>query len=358
MNFLKEKNKIIKIIISALIFLSLLISCAQVKDAADDKQRYEQFFLGPFDTVTNLVAYTKDEESFRDLEQLVSQDLEHYHQLFDFFASHPGVNNIKSINDNAGKGAVKVDPDLLDFLYQCKWANQISKGRVNLAFGAVLSIWHSYRQEGLEDPKKARLPDLELLQEANLHTNIDDLILDSDQSSAYLKDPLASLDAGSGAKGYACELVAMHALAQGFDSFVISIGGNVRAVGKKPDGSKWQIGVKNPDLTSDEKILAVLAVEDLALVTSGVYERYYTVDDKAYHHIIDPDSLYPSLYFDSVTLIAPSSKTADALTTALMNMSYEEGLELIKEIDGCEALWIKDNKRYYSPGYDKYLAAD
>ncbi|HHV42574.1 MAG TPA: FAD:protein FMN transferase [Clostridiaceae bacterium] len=348
-------------IVIALLIVTAAVSCGaeQGEDNAVKTARFEENFIGPFDTVTTLVCYTASQEEFDKLVSLVRNDLEQYHALFDFFESHPGINNIKTINDQAGKKPVKVDPVIMDFLEQCLWANEISAGRVNVALGSVLSIWHKLRTEGLDNPAEARLPTMTELEEANKHSDINKLEINRQAGTVFLPDPKMSLDVGSGAKGFACELVVEHAQEEGFESFVISLGGNVRTVGVKSDsGQKWRIGVKNPDVDAQQKILDVLEVSDLAIVTSGVYERYYTVNGERYHHIIDPDTLMPSQYFDSVTLIAPSSALADALTTALLNMSYEKGRALLRELDNCEALWINDGHRYTTPGYDELVTGE
>ena len=348
------------------ILLLLLLASAGIACSVSEKNpakgaslRYEQNFVGPFDTVTTLLAYCDDEASFQQLEKLVREDLDYYHSLFDFYDNHPGVNNIKTINDEAGKTGVEVDPVIIDFLEQCIWAENITAGRVNVAFGSVLSIWHRVRTEGIENPFQARLPGQEELERANLHTDINKLEIDKEAGTVYLADPEMSLDVGSGSKGYACELITERAVAAGFESFVISLGGNVRCVGVKSDsGMMWKIGVRNPDVEAENKVLDVLSVADKAIVTSGIYERYYTVDDIRYHHIIHPDTLMPSHFFDSVTMIAPDAKVADALTTALLNMPLEEGQELLAALEGCEALWIKDGQRYTTTGYDDLLASD
>ncbi|MDI9460645.1 MAG: FAD:protein FMN transferase [Saccharofermentanales bacterium] len=346
------------LLIYAILFALAGASCSrdEGQGTAGERLRFEESIMGPFDTVTTLIAYTKDEAAFEQFAALVKQDLDHYHKLFDFYNSYPGINNISTINEQAGKQPVPVDPAIIDFLEQCLWANDISDGRVNMALGAVLSIWHDLRMQGIDDPATAVLPDPDALKLANQHTDIRRVKLDKEAGTVFLTDPDMSLDVGSGAKGYACELVAQHAIEAGYDSFVISLGGNIRAVGVKADsGAKWRIGIKNPDLDAQEQIIDVLQVSDLAIVTSGVYERYYTVNGVKYHHIIDPDTLMPSQYFDSVTVVAPSSATADAITTALLNMSYPDGKEMLAQLENCEALWLKGTDRYSTEGYDELL---
>ena len=136
---------------------------------------------------------------------------------------------------------------------------------------------------------------------------------------------------------------------------MLDIGGNLRIVGHKPDGSCWSTGVRNPFDTDENAI--ILNIADISCVTSGDYERYFTVNGKRYHHIIDKDTLMPSEYFSSITVIAEDSGLADALSTALFSMSYEEGLSLLESLDSeAEAFWIeKDGTKKKSAGLDKYI---
>ena len=118
----------------------------------------------------------------------------------------------------------------------------------------------------------------------------------------------------------------------------MNIGGNIRIIGTKPDGSGWLTGIKDPQNTSNYAIYLNLA--NTSCVTSGVYERYFTVDGVRYHHIIDKDTLMPSAYFTSLTVLTEDSGLADALSTALFSMSYEDGLKIVNSLDGVEVLWI------------------
>lgn len=140
------------------------------------------------------------------------------------------------------------------------------------------------------------------------------------------------------------EMVAQAAEARGLKSALISVGGNLRAIGTKPDGSQWSGGVENPWNASDvytasSSYVSGVNMSDMALVTSGNYQRYYVVDGVRYHHLIDPDTLWPARYFDSVSVLSPDSGAADCLTTGLFCMSLEDGQKLIESLDGVEALW-------------------
>jgi thiamine biosynthesis lipoprotein len=146
------------------------------------------------------------------------------------------------------------------------------------------------------------------------------------------------LDVGAIAKGWAAQRAAENAP----EGMLISVGGNVCATGPKTEsGTPWVIGIQDPD--DAEKNLHTVFVTDSSVVTSGDYQRAYWVDGKPYHHIIDPDTLMPAAYWRSVSIICPDSGLADALSTALFCMSYEEGLALVNKIGGIEVIWIDLN---------------
>jgi len=335
-----------------LIIMSLgLAACRQ------PKKRYQAQFLELFDTVTTIIGYTVDEESFKEYVQMIYDNLEIYHQLYDIYNDYEGINNIKTINDNAGIAPVVVDKRIIELLKFSKKAYELSGGRVNVAFGAVLSVWHEYREEGIENPEEASLPSIELLKEKARHTDINKLIIDEKASTVYLDDPQIRLDVGAIAKGYATEQVARQLEEKGIDGILISVGGNVRAIGGRQEVQReWNVGIQNPDRDSDEQYLLITKIMDLSLVSSGDYERYYTVDGKEYHHIIDPDTLMPAEYFTAVSILCKDSGMADALSTAIFCLPLEEGRRLIEGLDNTEALWVmKDGKLVYSSGFENFI---
>lgn len=321
-----------------LLLMVLLLALPAMSDA--EVNRYEASFMDVFDTFSQMVIYTSDKATAQTLAQEVHDELKAYHQLYDIYNDYDGVANLKTVNDNAGIAPVKVDKRLIDMISFAKEMYEKTNQRMNIAMGSVLSIWHDYRTEGIDDPASAKLPQMDALLAANAYTNIDLLIIDQAASTLYLSDPHMKLDVGAVAKGYAVERVAQLLISQGIDSALLSIGGNVRAIGIRPDGTPWRVGVQNPDLTAENQNLTKVGLKDLSLVSSGSYQRYYTVDGKIYHHIIDPDTLMPADWFWAVSVVTEDSGVADALSTALYTLPIEEGQSLIEAWDGAEALWV------------------
>lgn len=339
-------------IILVLINVISLTSCA-----SDKPKRYEAEFLVLFDTVTKIVGYANSKEEFDNYAQMIYDELKTYHELYDIYNDYEGINNIKTINENAGATPVKVDKKLIDMLLYAKKAYTETDGKLNIALGAVLQVWHKYREEGINNPENAKVPPMELLEEKNKHTNIEDLIINEEDSTVFLKDPEMALDVGGVGKGYATEQVCQYAQAHGFLNGMVSVGGNVRVIGSRNGkGEPWRVGIQNPDLTSEKANLYILNLTDASLVSSGDYERYYMVDGVKYHHIIDPVTLMPSGYFTAVSIVCKDSGMADAYTKAIYNMSYEDGLKFVESHPEIEALWVfKNGDLKYSPGFEKYI---
>ena len=336
-----------KRIIPIFIVLALLLSGCGM--GQPEQTRYNATFLTLFDTVTTIVGYADSEEEFQAKAQAVHDELLVYHQLFDIYNDYEGIANLKTINDQAGIAPVTVDPIIIELLKDCREYGALTGGRVNVAMGSVLNLWHIARNAGINDPANAKLPDSEKLKAAAAHMDFDAVVIDEAASTVYLSDPEMSLDVGAIAKGWATQRTAEHAP----EGLLISVGGNVCVTGPKTaEGDPWIIGVQDPDGTEN---LHTIYVAGGAVVTSGDYQRVYYVDGKAYHHIIDPDTLMPSAYWSSVTVVCADSGLADALSTALFLLPLEEGKALAQKCSA-EVLWVDAaGAEFMTPGFGEMI---
>lgn len=339
--------RLTSLILLLCILSSIFVSCnignsnaGGLKEPTTQAKSYYEFF----DTVSIIYSYKGDsEQEFEQNHKIVAEVLGKYHKLFDIYYEYSGINNIRTINKNAGKSAVKVDRELIDFLLYCKELYTFTNEKTNIMLGSVLKLWHDCREkskksEGILNPEF--LPTVQSLTSANEHTSIDLLVINEEELTVYITDPNAAIDVGAIGKGYATEKAAQVLIDNNVTSYVLNIGGNLRAIGNKVDGTEWITGITNPDKSSDENIACRVKMGDTSLVTSGDYERFFYAGDVKYHHIIDPSTLYPAAYFPSVSIFAKDSGLADALSTALFCMSYEEGKALADSIDGVEVVWI------------------
>ena len=334
--------------VSAAVLLCLLLGgCAGAKQ---EKKQYTATFLTLFDTVTTVVGRADSEAQFKEKAQKVHDALLEYHQLFDIYNDYEGIHNLKTVNDAAGFGPVKVDSRIIWLLSECKKVFGTTGGKVNVAMGSVLKLWHDARSDGINDPANAKLPDRSALESAAEHTDLDAVVIDDAASTVFITDPRLRLDVGAIAKGWAVQQVAEKMPA----GLLISVGGNVCATGPKDEsGTPWVVGVQDP--AGGDSYLHTLYVTKGSVVTSGDYQRTYMVDGKLYHHIIDPETLYPSEYWRSVTVVCDHSGWADALSTALFLLPLEEGQELLAQFDA-KAMWVNaDGEIFYSPGFQEMI---
>ena len=351
---MKHQKVSIVLLISTLLLTLLLSSC----NGTPQETKFTEYSLDYFDTATTITGYAPDRETFDAICGDILAQLAEYHKLYTIYHRYDGMENLCTINEleNGIHRTVTVDRRIVDMLLYAKEMYAKTNGKLNIAMGSVLSIWHDYRTAGLDDPSNAELPPMEVLSEAALHTNINDLIIDENACTVWLADPLMTLDVGAIAKGYAVEMTARMLEERGISGFVINVGGNVRTVGTKANGELWLAGIENPVPDAEEPYVAYLGLAGESIVTSGSYQRFYIVDGKNYHHIIDAETLLPADRYLSVSIVCKDSALGDALSTALFCMTPEDGLALIESIPDAEALWIMtDESRQQSSGFVSYL---
>ncbi len=342
-------------LVTILCLLTLLLPACQSRQ----KQRYSDTFTGTFDTSIQLIAYAESQAQFNSWFELAQQRFGQLHRLFDIYHVYEGINNLASINRQAGQAPLPVEQEIIDLLLLSLELDQLSPGTVNIVFGPVLAIWHDFRTAALAGQEVA-VPDQADLEAAAQHCDLSQLLIDQENNTVFLADEAMRLDVGAIAKGYATELVARELAEAGLVSGILSAGGsNVRLVGQPADGrSSWQVGLQDPDsnpLIPDEAALDVILANDQSIVTSGDYQRYYEKDGQVYHHLIDTKTLQPANYYRAVTVMTPDSGRADFLSTLLFLLPYAESSRLAQET-GCEALWIfPDNHIEASEGMQEHL---
>lgn len=347
------KNKLLKInlVIITLLICFLLTSCSLFS-----KKMYTKTYYEYFDTVITISGYEKNVETFNENLKEINNMLDEYHKLYDIYYEYSGVNNICTINKNAGLNEVVVDQKIIDLLkYSINMYDKTSS-MLNIAMGSVLKLWHNERENATYYPEDAKVPSQELLIEASKHTNINDIVIDEVKSTVYLKDEKMSIDVGAVAKGFVTDVIANYLIDKGATSYILNLGGNIRLIGSNLKDEPWRVGIQNPDLTSDEASIKIFNLKDYSVVTSGSYQRYYEVDGVRYHHIINPKTLMPENEYLSVSIITKEASLADCLSTTLFNLSIDEGKALLLKFEDTYAMWVdKDYQIHYSEGIEAFL---
>lgn len=320
-----------------LIIAALFAPCGCKKTDA----KYQYAFFDVFDTVTELTIYAASEAAAADAARAAHERLIYLNKLYDIYNEYDDAVSLMEVNRRAAIAPVEVSAETMALLKFAKEAYALTGGRVNAAMGSVLSIWHDYREAGLADEANAKLPPMELLEQAAEHTDINSIVLDEAKGTVFFTDDMVRLDVGAIAKGFAGQIVTDELNARieagEISAALISLGGNVCAAGTKPNGEAWQIAVQNPRGGDNA---ATVSIASGYVVTSGDYQRYYTVNGVRYNHIIDPDTLMSADKHASVTVISSDGALADALSTALFIADIDEGRAMLNRVDGAEAMWI------------------
>ncbi|MBQ3079038.1 MAG: FAD:protein FMN transferase [Clostridia bacterium] len=337
------KKKICPILIGIAVICMFAAACLRPK--------YELFsvtYLDVFDTVLTVSGCEKSEEAFLENAASIHEALLDYHRLFDIYNAYDSVSNLYTVNAHAGHNEIQVDKRIISLLTDAKLYYEKTGGRVNFAMGSVLSLWHQAREESVLNPENAYIPDANALKNASFHTDPDNVNIDEENGTVYISDPDMTIDVGAIAKGWALERV----LKDAPEGYLINLGGNVAVTSPKDKkGSPWVIGIQNPD---GDGFIEKIKLTKGSAVTSGDYQRTYQFEGNSYHHIIDPDMLYPSSYWRSVTVISSDSGLADALSTALFTLPLEDGKRLAESL-GAEAIWVSENGSVFeTEGFSEY----
>lgn len=316
-----------RIFVIALICIIVSISFFILKNKKLKKYTTNLFYM---DTYINITIYSDNKLKANKLLEEIDNIYNVYHQLTDKYNSY-NINNLYYINNNNDNiDTLEIDSRLYELLQFGKDWYLKSNKLLNINMGEVIDLWKKYRDSKEGIPSDKELYSIEV-------GNVDDIVL---MSNNKIKNNKPSIDLGAIAKGYVTEMVGNYLEEQGIDKYIINAGGNVK-VGNHYDNGKYKIGIENPNNPSN--IYEVINGNNISVVTSGGYQRFYEYNGIKYSHIIDPNTLYPSNYMKSVTVITQDSSIGDALSTTLFLMSVEDGIEYIKNFDGTEAIWVTNN---------------
>lgn len=311
----------------------LITSCAP--KSADDMR----FMLN---TICTITVYSEDNKN-KSAEDLVNEAFDLCQDYENKFSRTIEGSDIYNIN-NSGGNPVTVSDETIDILETAKYFSEMSEGAFDITT-APLSIRWNFEGESPSVP-----PDNEIQE---LLAKVDYKKINIDGNTVTLESPVEAIDLGAIAKGYIADRVADYLKENGVTSAIISLGGNIYAIGRNSEEDRpFNLGVQDPK-SEDGSILGYLQLSDKSLVTSGDYQRYFTQDGKRYHHILDPKTGYPvENELSSVTIISDSSVVGDALSTACFVLGKDKGLELVNSLDGVEAIFIDhDDNLYFSEGF-------
>jgi len=294
------------------------------------------------DTYINVKIYSNDSKkvnkAFNEIDKIYSE----YHKHTDRYNSYQGITNLYTINNNVlNNEYLEIDKKLYNLIEYGINMYKLSNGKIDISMGNVIDIWKGYRESGLG------IPTLEELKYVN-YNNINQIELKDNK----IKNNNLNLDLGSISKGYTTKIVGEYLNSIGLDKYLINAGGNV-LTGTSYKKDKYKIGLENPNNQND--IFKIINIENKAVITSGGYNRYYEYNGIKYHHIIDPNTLFPANNMKSVTVITSDSAYGDFLSTYLFLLTVDEGMEYVNNLEDVEAIWyLNDDTVKTSKGIKQY----
>ena len=292
-------------------------------------------------TVVTISLYDSSDSSILDGAFDLCQDYE------DLLSRTKEGSEIYTFNNRKNNAPITVSDDTAELIEKALYYCELSDGAFDITIAPISSLWDFQADT-------PTVPDSEIIKEQVQSVNYKNLQLEGNILSS--SNPKTQIDLGAIAKGFIADKIKEYLLSKGVKSAVINLGGNVLCVGEKPSNEAFQIGIQKPFETHQETV-GTLAIRDLSIVSSGIYERYFKVDGKLYHHILNPRTGYPyESDLTSVTILSKKSVDGDGLSTTCFSLGLEKGMELIESLDDVYALFItSDGALHYTEGFKDFI---
>ena len=336
------KNKIVLIIAaaaSAAIFLILFSSGSSLVSALSGRDSSTPITKTKFamDTICSITLYEtskeeQPEEIFEECFRIIA-DIENKMSV-DRYESE-----VSEINRNAGIKPVRVSSDTYQVIHSGIEYSEMMSGDFDITVGPLVRLWGISKPDP-EVPLKTEIDEaVQLVDYRNVELN-------EAEQTVFLKTKGMTLDLGGIAKGFAGDVVAELLKSKGVKHATVDLGGNLVTVGSKPDGNDWKVGIQTP-FGQNGDYFAILSMPENAIVTSGIYQRYFEENGTIYHHIMNTHTGYPvNNHLVSVSVVCKSSMRADALAKSL-TFGVKKGLRFIENQPGVEAIFVTDTDEVY-----------
>jgi thiamine biosynthesis lipoprotein len=244
------------------------------------------------------------------------------------------------VNQNAGIKPVKVSRETFDLIKRSIKISEITQGAFDITYGSIdKKLWNF-------DQSMTSLPDKDIAKRMVRLINFRNVILNAENCTVFLAEEGMRIGFGGIGKGYAADCAKRVMKEQGVLSGVVNASGDMSAWGTQPNGEKWTIGIVSPDLSHE--VFSYMSITDMAVATSGNYEKFIMVGGKKYSHTINPRTGLPVTGIKSVTVITTSAEIADAMATPVMIMGINTGLDMINQMKNIEAVIIDDDNNLFT----------
>ena len=308
-------------------FLCLLVLILGLSAHAQIVHKRKLSLLGsPFE----ITVVAKDTLEANQYEELAVAEVKRIENLIsDWIPTTP----ISEINKNAGIKPVKVPQELIDLIERSIKISKLTDGAFDISYASMDKIWKF-------DGSMKEMPSPEAIKKSVAKVGYQNIIIDKEQQTVFLKLDGMKLGMGGIGQGYIADKIKALLLSKGCVAGLVNVSGDISTWGKQPDGKPWKVGIKNP--MNKNKIFATFPLEDTAVETSGSYEKYVTFNGKRYSHIIDTRTGYPATGLISVSVFAKTTELADALATGVFVLGKEVGMDLVNQLPGIGCIMVDE----------------
>lgn len=278
-----------------------------------------------------------EEKAYHDID-LAINEIQRIEKLLTTFSKESVTHQI---NENAGITPVKVPFEVYDLISRCKMISKMTQGAFDITYGGIDKRFWNF------DMNMEKLPDQEDARKSVYLINYENILLDQEKLTVFLKEKGMRIGFGGIGKGYAAESAKKVLIENGVTSGIVNASGDLTTWGYQENGSPWTIGIADPDKRN--ALFSTFNITNSSVATSGSYEKFVVIDGKRYSHTIDPKTGYPVSGIKSVTVIAKNAEIADALATPLSILGIEVGIDFINQLPNIDCIIIDDyNKIYHS----------
>ncbi|MBU2457612.1 MAG: FAD:protein FMN transferase [Planctomycetes bacterium] len=348
-----QKIKFVLAVLTAILIFYLLLKQLENRRSA----RIESPNKIVMNTIAEIIAIGPDKKT---AQLSVDAAFKKIYSLEKLMNRYDANSQLWQVNKLAAEEPVKIDKDLFDILQQSVYYSKITNGAFDITVGPLVDLWRKCAEAN-------SVPTNQQFGQVKKIIGYDKLILDSNNFSVRFTTAGVSLDLGAIAKGFAADKAIEEMKKCGATGGLVDIGGQIGCFGLTEKSGKWLIGIRNPAKSESNQIivksalgcLTALALSDMAVSTSGNYERFYKIGDHQFSHIFNPATEKNADQLASVTIISSDGSCADALSTAVSVLGAQKGLELVEKIDDTEAILIPANNKnalIKSNGAEKFVA--
>lgn len=323
-------------IIILYIFSSVVVSCSPTE------RLYKETRTAMY-TIVSITVVSDSEKKAKDAIESAFRELDRLERLLNFYSNE---SEISYVNMNASVEPVKVSKDTIELIDKALYVSEHTNGAFDITMSPVIDLW---------DFKERKLPDEKMLAERLKLVGYRNIIIDRERSTVYFKKNGIKINPGGILKGYAADRAVDILKGMGINAGIVAIAGDIKTFGIRPDGKNWNIGIQNPRQKdkkdkSDEVFATISLSDDMAISTSGDYERFFENKGKRYHHILDPKTGYPAYGCQSVTVITKDAVFTDAFATGIFILGPKKGIDTLKKLGFDGVIVDKDGKILVTEG--------